>query len=75
MSFKAKYYYVNARYSRLLREPITADFYYFCKEKSLKNNLLHFVSVECDDYRVFKDYYSLDSEFLVYVECERRYLC
>lgn len=71
---KTKYYYVNARYSKILREPIKKDFYYFLREKSLRSNCPHMVSVQCDDWRKFKDYYSLDSEFWVYVECERRYL-
>ena len=69
---KVKFYYVNAKYSKIFREPITKDFYYSCLEKSMRNNFPRMVSVEVEPY-IYKDYYSLDSEYLVYVECERRY--
>ena len=71
---KTKYYYIDSRDFELLREPIEEEYYNLLLHRSLERKFPHLLSVECDDYGIFKDYYSLNNEFTVYVECIRRYV-
>lgn len=71
---KTNYYYVNAKYNSILRYRISKGYYYLLCARSLKNNFPHLISQPCDNSRIYKDYFALDNDFFIYVECERRYL-